>query len=195
MGEIETSLPVPAGEALGSVLIGLLYSLRDEQVGLSKELGYLTKHIQANEWYPMAYFFRALEEAMGIKGNLAPLLFQGGARFMDNFFYLNGGKTIAPCAADFLSLLSKNGGYSLMHRGDPSDVGWQDLLELDESEGRAVVVSITPYPVEFERGAMHRGTSIGGDVESVNVESIEKPYSRCLKKKTHTITFKQKKQA
>lgn len=177
---------------LGSVLIGLLHSFRDAQISLGKKFDYLAKHVQANEWYPMAYFFTALDEAERQKSNLGPILYQAGARFIDGFYYLNGGKTIANCAADFLRLQSKNGGYSLVHRGDPSQIGWQDLIEMDEPAGRAVVTCVTPYPMEFERGALHRGTSIGGDVDSVRVESIEEPYSRYLKKKTHVITFKPK---
>lgn len=180
---------------LGSVLIGLFHSFRNAQISLSTKFDYLAKHIQANEWYPMSYFFTMLDEARKINGNLAPLLFQAGTKFVDNFYYLNGGRTITPCATDFLRLQSKNGGYSLVHRGDPSQVGWQDLLELNESDGRAVVVCINPYPIEFERGVMYRGASIGGDMDFVHVESIEEPYNRYLTKKTHVITFKPKEQA
>lgn len=182
---------MPGGEVLGSVLLGLLNSFKDAQIGLNNKFDYLARHIQANEWYPMSYFFTMLDEARKNNGDLAPLLFQAGVKFIDNFYYLSGGRVIAPCATDFLRLQSKNGGYSLVHRGDPSQIGWQDLHELDEPGGRAVVICINPYPCEFERGIMYRGTSIGGDVDFVNVESIEEPYKRYLKKKTHIITFKQ----
>ncbi len=189
MNEIEASLPAPAGEVLGSVLIGLAHAFRDAQIG---PISRLDRHIEANEWYPMSWFFTALKEARKTNGDLAHHLFRAGTKFVDNFYYHSGGMDIASCAADFLSLQSKNGGYSLVHRGDPKQIGWQDLLELNESEGRATVVCVTPYPMEFERGVMHRGTSIGGDVEFVHVESVEEPYNRCLKKKTHVITFKPK---
>ena len=189
MDEIESSLRVPVGEVLGSVLLGLAHAFRDAQIGPIKRLD---RHIETNEWYPMSCFFTALEEARKINGDLGPLLFQAGAKFAENFYYHGGGMAIAPCATDFLRLHSKNGGYSLVHRGDPKQIGWQDLLELDEPEGKATVVCVTPYPVEFERGTMHRGTSIGGDVDFVHVESIEEPYNRYLKKKTHVITFKPK---
>lgn len=184
--------PIPYGEMLGSMLVGLLQSLKNAQAISGKKAAHLSKNIESNTWYPMSNFFTVLDEAWKHDIDFEPILFQAGVKFVEDV-YLNGGaKTIISSVADFLLLQSKNGGYSLVHRGSPDKIGWQDLVELDEPDGKATVVCVTPYPMEFERGVMYGGALIAGDVQFAHVESAEEPYNRHLSKKTHNIRFSKK---
>lgn len=180
------------GQVLGSVLIGLVKPLKHIQAISGTKTAYLSEGIESTAWYPMGYFFKVLNELSKYEIDFAPILFYAGSEFIEDWYLHSGGKEVVNCAVDFLRLQGKNGGYSLVHRGDPDKVGWQELIELDESEGRATVVCINPYPMEFERGVMHGGMLLAGDVQFVHVESHEEPYNDHLNKKTITIRFRVK---
>jgi diguanylate cyclase (GGDEF)-like protein len=76
-----------------------------------------------------------------------------------------------------------------VHRGKPEEIGWQDLLDLDEDSGEAKIICITPYPKEFERGLFYAGILHVEDVDFVTIDSIESPFNAHLTQKIHTIHF------
>lgn len=190
MDKSEPVLPAHDGEMLGSMLVGLVHSLKNVQVISGEKAAYLVKDIESTGWYPMSIFCAVLDEAWKHDIDFAPILFQAGFKFVEDWYLSNGGKSVISSAVDYLRLQAKNVGYSTTHRGDPDKIGWQDLVELDEPAGRATVVCVTPYPMEFERGIMYSGTLMAGDVQFADIESIEEPYNRYLSKKTHHIRFK-----
>lgn len=180
---------IPDGQQLGAMLVGLVQSLKNVQVISGEQAAQLVKGVKSDAWYPMSSFFSVLDEIQHTEIDLDPILFQAGVAFTKDWFAKFNGGTVFPSAKDFIRMQARNGGYSLVHQGDPDEIGWQDLLELDESAGRATVVCVTPYPREFERGVFYCGMLIAGDVDYAHVESIEEPYNCRLSKKTITIQY------
>lgn len=177
-------------ELIGSMLVGLVESLRNVNVISGEEAASLVEGVESNDWYPMSIFFSLLDEIREYdEVDIDPILFRAGTEFVEDFFRNCGARELVSCADDFIRLQDKNGGYSHVHRGDPHKIGWQELLEFDPAAGYAKLVCITPYPREFERGIFHRGMLMAGDVDYVRVESVEEPYNLHLSKKTITIRF------
>lgn len=142
----------------------------------------------------MASFFKVLDEINRHDIDCAPILFQAGAAVPEDW-HRHGGFAGISGAADFLRMQRGSGGYAMVNRGDPAVIGGVDLIELDEVAGRAVLVCITPYPKEFERGLFYGGVLLAGDMEYVEAESVEEPHSQHLTKKTVTLRFRKKAEA
>ncbi len=174
------------------MLIGLVQSLKNVQAISGERAARLVADIKSDAWYPMPIFFGILDEIQEFEIDLDPILFQAGAAFIQDWFTQFDGHTVFPTAKDFILAQAQSGGYAQVHRGNPDEIGWLDLLDLNESEGRATVVCVTPYPKEFERGLFFSGVRMAGDVDYAHVDSVEEPYNHFLSKKTVTIHYHRK---
>ncbi|MDK9713489.1 GGDEF domain-containing protein [Sulfuritalea hydrogenivorans] len=188
----EVTSSAPNGQMVGVMLAGLVKSLTNVKVMSGEHATQLTADIEADAWYPMSTFFSVLDEIQRFGIDLDPVLFQAGITFVRDWFGKFDGRSMFPSAAHFIRMQGNSGGYSMVHRGDAEEIGWQDLLELDESACCAKIVCVTPYPREFERGIFHGGVLMTGDVDYVHVESSEEHYNRHLSKKTITIQYHRK---
>lgn len=181
---------LPDGEVIGSVLIGLVHAFTNIRAISAGAATHWVDGIESTAWYPMSHFFAILEEVCVRDIDYAPILFRAGAAFIEDWYTHGGGKAQITCAGDFLRLQGSNGGYAAVHRGDTDKIGWQDLLELDESAGRAAILCVNPYPKDFECGLFYGGLRLTGDMQYVQVDSIVEPYNRHLNKKTITLRFR-----
>lgn len=172
------------------MLVGLVLSLKNAQVISDRKAALLIADVVSDGWYPMSIFFSVLDEIRSYEIDLDPILFHAGSSFVRDWFQKFGGSQVFPSAEHFIRTQGRNGGYTIVHRGDPEEIGWQDLLEFDEARGHAKIVCITPYPREFERGLFHCGVSMAGNLDYVRVDSVEEPYAGPLSKKTITISYR-----
>ncbi|HEX8988674.1 MAG TPA: GGDEF domain-containing protein [Rhodocyclaceae bacterium] len=191
-GRNRPASPIPSGEIRGSMLIGLVEAFKNIHAISGDEAADMVEGLDSAGWYPMSSFFDVLDEVRCDDIDDGPLLFRAGMAVAEDW-YLNGdGRRRVAGASDFLRLQANSGGYESVHRGQREDIGWLDLVELDEAAGHAKIVCVTPYPTEFERGIIHGGTLMCGDVQFVQVDSEEEPYSDHLSKKTLTVSFRRK---
>ncbi|MGE5466489.1 MAG: ATP-binding protein [Ignavibacteria bacterium] len=186
---------VPSGEVSGSMLIGLIRAFRHIQLISGDRAVNLTRGIESSAWYPMAECFRLIGDLCRHDIDYGPILFQAGRAVVEDWFSNGPGQGTRPTWLEFLNMQADSGGYYAVHRGRPDEIGWMDLLELDEAAGYARLESVTPYPVEFERGILYGGARLAGDVEYVRIEAAEEPYNRHLSRKTLTVRFSQANQA
>jgi hypothetical protein len=155
----------PEGEQLGAMLIGLVQSLRNVQAISGERAAQLVADVKSDAWYPMSIFFGILDEVQEFGIDLGPILFQAGTAFIQDWFTQFDGHTVFPSAKDFILAQAQNGGYARVHRGTPDEIGWLELLDLNEPAGRATVVCVTPIPRSLNAaysltGCAWRGTWI-----------------------------------
>lgn len=184
-----TNSPLAGGELVGSMLIGLIRSLKNVHV-LSGDIAQrLAEGVESSAWYPITHFFDVLNEIKHRDIDLKPILFHAGMAVAEDWYRNGGGNARIFSTADLLRMQADNVGYSQIHRGDPEVIGRVDLAELDEAAGRAVLVCLTPYPKEFERGLFYGSVTMLGDMQYVQVSSDERPYKRHLTRKIVTFRF------
>lgn len=183
--------PLASGEVRGSVLNGLIRSLKNVHVLSGGMARRLAEGVESATWYPMMHFFEVLNEIKHRDIDLKPILFQAGVAVAEDWFRTNSsGYARVFSTADFLRLQAGNVGYAQMHRGSPEVVGQIELEEMDDAGGRAVLVCTTPYPKEFERGFFYGSLAMLGDMQYVQVTSEEWPHARHLTKKNVSFRFR-----
>lgn len=185
---------MPNGQLAGAMLVGLVRSLRNVQAISGRHAAEMVAGVKSDGWYPMSSFFGMLKEIEGFEVDLAPILFQAGASFVQDWVANVGMADVMTSAASFIRLQADNGGYAMVHRGALEEIGWLELHALDEAAGRATIVSFTPYPLEFERGLFYCGLLLCDDVDYAHVDSFEEPYNGHLTKKTIQIRYHRKAQ-
>lgn len=124
--ESSPSAPSPflGGEINGMMLIGLINSLRNIQiisVGLAAQMA---QGIDSANWYPMASFFKVLDEINRHDIDCAPILFQAGAAVPEDW-HRHGGFAGISGAADFLRMQRGSGGYAMVNAAiSKSSAAW-----------------------------------------------------------------------
>lgn len=183
-----------ACELRGSVLIGLVRSLKNVHVLTAETARRLTEGVESAIWYPMTHFFDAFNEIKCREIDLKPILFQAGMDVAEDWFRNGTCLTTTQAhifsSADFLRAQAESVGYGQMHRGDAEFIGRVDLEVLDEAAGRAVLVCLTPFPKEFERGFYYGSLAMFNDLQYVQMAVDEQPHSRHLTRKRITIRFR-----
>jgi PAS domain S-box-containing protein len=179
-------------EALGVVLLGMVSAFQRINVISGEKAAYLSRNIDPDQWYPLTRFF-ALQDALTAEGrDVSPILFRAGAEFIRMWFVEGPGHTFINGGVDFLRFQTGSDGYSSVVRGPAKEVGRVDLTELDEAAGTARIVSVNPFPMEFDRGVFYGGVLAPGDMDWVEVKSEMKSAGR-LSRKDVTIRFRRRK--
>ncbi len=179
------------GEIMGVVLAGLIRSFRNIYVISGQSADRLAARIKSTEWYPVKRFYELLELLTAGDGDRASVLPRAGMEFIQEWYVENHGSDFIKNSTDFLKFQAASAGYRSVVRGDPRDVGAVDISDLDESQGKAVVVSTSPFPAEFEKGIFYGGMLYPGDLEYVSVR-IDQDDAAQGSPKTITIQFRQK---
>ncbi len=188
--------PLASGELRGSVLNGLIRSLKNVHVLSGEMAKRLAEGVESAAWYPMMHFFEVLNEIKHRDIDLKPILFQAGMAVAEDWFRTNSsGYARVFSTADFLRLQAGSVGYAQMHRGCPEVVGQIELEEINEAAGRAVLICTTPYPKEFERGFFCGCLGMLGDMQFVQVTSEEWPYARHLTRKVVSFRYRRQPEA
>ncbi len=177
------------GEVAGSVLIGMVRAFKNIHLISDAVTSRLLEEVQPDGWYPVDLYFAILKDIVGLQPDMEQLLFHAGVEFVNTWYAEAGGSAVISSSGDFIRLQSDSVGYSAVVRGNAEDVGRLELLELDEELGRAVILSINPFPAAFEQGVLYGGMHLCGDVDYVEIDATEEP-SGSLKKKTITIRFR-----
>ena len=192
MTEQYQKMPLPQGEIMGSILIGLIYSFKSIRAISNNKADDLVKDYKSAEWYPMADFFNLLRVLCVRNIDYKPILFQAGSAFIRDWYFNGPGKNLLSSSIEYLKFQGATGGYEAVHRGDSDDIGWQELIELNEEAGYAKILCVNPYPKAFEHGVFYAGVMMFDDMEYVEVSSEEEPCSLYLNKKNITIKFRKK---
>lgn len=188
--------PLATGELRGSLLNGLIRSLKNVHVLSGEMARRLAEGVESAAWYPMMQFFEVLNEVRHRDIDLKPILFQAGVAVAEDWFRTNSsGYSRVFSTADFLRLQAGNVGYAQMHRGVPDVVGQIELEDMNDAAGSAALICITPYPKEFERGFFYGSLAMLGDMQFVQVSSEEWPHSRHLTRKKVSFRFRRQPEA
>jgi hypothetical protein len=141
----------------------------------SKAMG-LTNDIEINGWYP----FQRLKEIERIVSeaydNVGPIFERVGMEMMSNWYNYGPGKEIINKGVEFLSFQAGSQGYASVVKGSEELVGSFQLQEIDESKGRALIHSTTPWNKDMERGIIIGGMTAPGDLDYVDVDNSEDEY-------------------
>ena len=141
----------------------------------SKAMG-LTNDIEINGWYP----FQRLKDIEKIVSeaydNVGPILERVGMEMMSNWYNQGPGKEIIQRGVEFLSFQAGSQGYTSVVKGPEELVGSFKLKEIDESNGRALIFSTTPWNKDMERGIIIGGMTAPGDLDYIDVDNSEEEH-------------------
>jgi diguanylate cyclase (GGDEF)-like protein len=164
-----------AGEIQGAALLGIAAACATLHLFPPSELHVLTGHPDPASWYPLERLAH-IEQAIADK-------FAGAAIILEK----TGGEFIKHCLAaecagpplgsgiDFLRRQRGAKGYGQIVRGNARAVGRFELAELDLAQGRALIVSSTPFNRDFERGLIIAGMLAPGDIAYAKVDNSRDP--------------------
>lgn len=145
------------------------------RIVLGSEASELMDGIQPMGWYPLARYYRLAE--LVIAGYTEPVsILQRIGTDTAKIWYDSGiGKAQMSCGVDFLKIQTGRGGYHSIIRGPADVIGTIELQLLDEANGRARVHSTTLTPRELEKGVLHGGLQVMGDITFVQIENVRDP--------------------
>jgi PAS domain S-box-containing protein len=178
-------------ESLGVVMLGIVSAFQRINVISAEMATFLSKDIDPNQWYPVSRFFALLDSLTASGRDVSPILFRAGAEFIRMWFVDGPGHTFIDNGIDFLRYQTGSSGYSSVVRGPAEEVGYVELAELDEAAGVARIVSVNPFPLEFDRGVFYGGVIAPGDMDWVEVKSEQKSGGR-LSHKEILIRFRRR---
>ena len=178
-------------EALGVIMLGMVAAFERIHVISGEKAAYLSRGLAPDQWYPVARFFDLLDALTAGGRDVSPILFRAGDEFIRMWYQEGPGHTFISSGADFLRFQTSSNGYSSVVRGPVEEVGRVDLAELDEAAGTARIVSINPFPAEFDRGVFYGGVMAPGDMEWVEVKT-EQTAGGKLSRKEVDIRFRKR---
>jgi len=178
-------------ESLGVVMLGMVSAFERIKVISGDKAAYLSRDIDPDRWYPLTQFFDLLDALTAGGRDVSPILFRAGIEFIQMWYAEGPGHTFIDSGVDFLRFQTGSDGYSSVVRGPAEEVGRVDLTELDEAARTARIVSINPFPLEFDRGVFYGGVMAPGDMDWVEVKSEEMSGGR-LSRKEVTIRFRKR---
>jgi hypothetical protein len=179
------------GEIMGVVLSGLIKSFKNINIISGDKAARLAANIQPTEWYPVHHFYLLLDSLTAENKDISSILLRAGMEFIEDWYVNGQGNKLINSSIDFLKFQAGSEGYKSVVRGAPDQVGRVDMAELEENLGRAVLVSTTPFPLDFERGVFYGGMLYPGDMEFVDVH-CDSERTLPLLKKNITIHFRKK---
>lgn len=155
-------------EVQGLLLLGMLQSCLSLRIIAESEINELMRDVVPLEWYP-ASRLKAIESMIrSYYDDPSAVLEQAGANFIGTWYHQVGAEIVRN-GVDFLRFQAGSSGYTSVVRGNPDEIGNFELLELDESTGRAVIRSTTPFSRDFERGVIRGGMQAPGELDYVSV--------------------------
>jgi hypothetical protein len=158
-------------ESLGIILLGMVSAFERIKVISGEKAAYLSRDTDPNQWYPLKQFFDLLDALTAGGRDVSPILFRAGNEFIRMWFFEGPGHTFINSGVDFLRYQTGSDGYSSVVRGPVEEVGRVDLTELDETAGTARILSVNPFPPEFDRCVFYGGILAPGDMEWAEVSS------------------------
>ena len=133
----------------------------------------LISEIEVNSWYPFGRL-REIERIVSDSYEHAgPILERVGTEMMLGWYKFGPGKEIINRGVDFLYFQTGSQGYASVVVGPEELVGSFSLEEIDETNGKAVILSTTPFNKDLERGVIIGGMSAPGDLDYVDVQNDE----------------------
>lgn len=165
------------GEVAGAFLLGLVESFRNLQIHPEIEEILSSNSIDPESWYPHSMMIDLLHRLKQTIPMSKTLFFRAGMKFIRIWYEQGPGKTMIHSSLDWLYANKGGGGYKTVVRGGNRDeIGWCELLKLDEQAGIAVYDNVTALVPEYVRGIFYGGCVLFDDLEYVDVETTIKPY-------------------
>ena len=178
-------------EVIGVLLLGMVSAFERIKVISGEKAAYLSRDIDPDQWYPIERYFTLLDSLTAFGRDVSPILFRAGTEFIRMWYAEGPGHTFIDSGIGFLGFQTGSSGYSSVVKGPAEEVGYVDLAELDELAGTARIVSLTPFPPEFDRGVFYGGMIAPGDMDWVELRS-EVTSKGPLSRKEHAIRFRKR---
>ncbi len=131
--------------------------------------------VQPEEWHPLERYEHMINVITSKYVDPAPILEQIGVEIINVYYHFGPGKSDFQRGVDFLRFQTSSRGYYSIIRGTPEQLGDFSLAELNESAGRAVVKSTTPFSKDLERGILRGGLAVTQDLMYIDVDNSQDP--------------------
>ncbi|WP_342119262.1 sensor histidine kinase [Pseudoduganella sp. OTU4001] len=115
------------------------------------------------QWYDVSEL-RALLEHSSRYSNPAAVLERLGEEMTQAWYAFGPGMQIAPTALEFIRFQAGSQGYRSLVRGEPSEIGNFELLDIDQAGGIATVRSSTIFERDMELGILNGGLNACNDL-------------------------------
>ncbi len=160
-------------EVFGATILGFAQACMNLNIVAGSKANILIKEIEVNKWYPFE-ILRDLERiVIESYENVEPILERVGMEMMQIWYDFGPGKQIIDGGIDFLRFQSGSEGYASVVKGPEELVGNFKLVKLDETLGKALIHSTTPFDKNQERGVIIGGMSAPGDLDYIDVNNDE----------------------
>ena len=177
----DTCSPVK-GEVAGAFLLGLDESFRNLQPYLASDMTLPSGTIAPDAWYPHSMLIDLLHNIELSVPKAKNLFFQAGVNFLRIWYEKGPGNRMIRSGLDWIYANKGGGGYnSVVRGGDKDEIGWCELVSIDEQAGVAVYENVMPLAPEYVRGVFYGGCILFGDMEYVDVAVSSEPYAKNLK--------------
>jgi hypothetical protein len=137
--------------------------MKNEVIKYTADKDILTK------WFPLQEYLDLCGAVTKKYNPPEPILVQIGIDMM-KIWYEAAGKNLVKSGLDFLKFQTSSAGYYSVVKGDHHEIGSFKLLHLDETKGRATVVSSTPLNRHIEKGVLQGGISLFKEITFVQVD-------------------------
>ena len=160
-------------EVFGATILGFAQACINLNIVADPKANDLIKDIEVNKWYSFDVL-RDLERiVIESYENVEPILERVGMKMMLIWYGSGPGKQIIDGGVDFLRFQSGSEGYASVVKGPEELVGNFKLVKLEETLGKALVHSTTPFDKNLERGVIIGGMSAPGDLDYIDVNNDE----------------------
>ncbi len=160
-------------KVLGATIQGFAQACINLNIVAGSKADNIIKDIDVNSWYP----FKRLQviEKIVIESydNAEPILERVGMEMMLGWYNFGPGKEIIKKGADFLDFQTGSQGYASVVVGPEELVGSFNLEEIDDTNGKALIHSTTPFNKDLERGVIIGGMTAPGDLVYIDVNNDE----------------------
>lgn len=178
-----------SAEVHGLMLRGLVDAFTEARA-IGPDAGKWLGDIHTDRWYDIGCFFDQLNWLTQGRALSPSHLVQAGKSFMENWYFNGGGRDIVKTGLEYLEFQANSQGYLQVVRGDAEEIGYVELVDLDEDKGFAIIESLNPFPGDFERGVFTAGLTLPGDMAWAKVTTVSEPRGP-LSFKRSTIRFYQ----
>ncbi len=166
------------GEVAGSFLLGISQSFANLNIFTKDILEDSVKTIDPVKWYP---YSKLIELLNYVKSNFhnesKSILFRAGINFINLWYEYGPGKEMIFSGLDWLHANTESQGYnSVVRGGEKTDIGWCNIINIDEKKGIVVYENVTPLPSDLVKGIFYGGCFLFDDMEYVYIETTEEKY-------------------
>jgi hypothetical protein len=170
-----TDRDTSAVEMLGVMFQSFATACTNLRIVVGAEAEAILTDLQPMAWYPIARYYRLAELVTASYTDPSPILERIGFDSARVWYESGMGKAVMTRGLDFLTIQPGDGGYRSIIRGPEHVLGAVALTMLDEAAGRARVHSTTLTPRDLERGVLHGGLLVCGDLTYATVENKQDP--------------------